>query len=136
MGYLVGMVQYTPSLHPGLTQKDNICYPLFPLDEKGRYNRPQTVRHGDFLWGFMLDLMLLYLTFLPVLLYILQGQANKSLNYVMEYKRKYRELSDETKEKIAAANRNRPKSQTHRQRISQAMKDYWRQVPHRPISGI
>lgn len=64
MGYLVGMVQYSPSLHPGLTQKDNICYPLFPLDEKGRYNRPQTVRHGDFLWGFMLDLMLLYLTFL------------------------------------------------------------------------
>lgn len=51
------------------------------------------------------------------------------------YKRQYRELSDETKEKIAAANRNRPKSQIHRQHISQAMKDYWANVPHRPGSG-
>lgn len=52
------------------------------------------------------------------------------------YKRQYRELSDETREKIAAANRNRPKSEIHRQHISQAMKDYWKQVPFRPSSGI
>ena len=51
------------------------------------------------------------------------------------YKRQYRELSDETKEKISAANRNRPKSEMHRQHISQAMKDYWAKVPHRPSSG-
>lgn len=53
----------------------------------------------------------------------------------MEYKRKYRELSDETKEKISQANRNRPKSEAHRAHISQSMKDYWRQVPHRPSGG-
>lgn len=55
---------------------------------------------------------------------------------MMTYKRQYRELSDETKDKIAAANRNRPKSEIHRQRISQAMKKYWKAIPHRPASGI
>ena len=45
-------------------------------------------------------------------------------------------MSDETKEKISAANRNRPKSESHRQRISQSMKKYWEQIPHRPVSGI
>ena len=52
-----------------------------------------------------------------------------------EYRRQYRELGDETKAKIAQANRNRPKSEAHRQRISQAMKDYWAKVPHRSSSG-
>lgn len=52
------------------------------------------------------------------------------------YKRQYRELSDETKEKIAAANRNRPKSELHKAHISKAMKDYWKSVPNRPVSGI
>ena len=52
-----------------------------------------------------------------------------------EYRRQYRELSDVTKEKIAQATRNRPKSEAHRQHISQAMKDYWATVPHRPSSG-
>jgi hypothetical protein len=51
------------------------------------------------------------------------------------YKRQYRELDDETKQKISAANRNRPKSEMHRQHISQSMKDYWAKVPHRPSSG-
>ena len=54
-----------------------------------------------------------------------------------EYKRQHRELSDETKAKIAQANRNRPKSESHRRRISQSMKDYWASVPHRPAgSGV
>ena len=48
------------------------------------------------------------------------------------YKRKWRELSDEHKEKISRACSNKPKSAEHRQHISQAMKDYWRGVPHRP----
>ena len=51
------------------------------------------------------------------------------------YKRQYRELSDETKEKISQANRNRPKSEAHREHISQSMKKYWEQIPHRPDSG-
>ena len=54
-----------------------------------------------------------------------------------EYRRQYRELSGETKAKIAQANRSRPKSEAHRQHISQAMKDYWSQVPRRPAgSGV
>lgn len=49
-----------------------------------------------------------------------------------DYKRQYRELSDEHKEKISLATANRPKSAEHRLHISQAMKDYWQTVPHRP----
>ena len=49
-----------------------------------------------------------------------------------EYKRQFRELSDETKQKISNSSRNRPKSDQHKQHISQGMKDYWQNVPNRP----
>lgn len=49
-----------------------------------------------------------------------------------EYKRQYRELSDETKQKISNSSRNRPKSNQHKQHISQGMKDYWQNVQNRP----
>lgn len=49
-----------------------------------------------------------------------------------KFKRQWRELSDEHKDKISQATMNKPKSATHRQHISQAMKDYWRDVPHKP----
>lgn len=49
-----------------------------------------------------------------------------------EYKRQWRELSDEHKAKISQASEGRSKTQAHRQHISQGMKDYWRGVPHRP----
>ena len=51
-----------------------------------------------------------------------------------EYKRQYRELSDETKQKISNSSRNRPKSDQHKQCISQGMKDYWQNVPDKPNS--
>ena len=47
-------------------------------------------------------------------------------------KRQYRELDDETKKKISASSRNKPKSEAHKQHISQAMTKYWEMVPHRP----
>lgn len=50
------------------------------------------------------------------------------------YKRKWRELTDQHREKIAQATTNKPKSVEHRQHLSQALKDYWRTVPHRPGS--
>lgn len=49
----------------------------------------------------------------------------------MGYKRKYRELSDEARRKISKANKGKPKSEAHRRRISQAMKDYWARIPSR-----
>lgn len=48
------------------------------------------------------------------------------------YKRQYREIDDETKQKISYSSRNKPKSEQHKQHISQAMVDYWQTVPHRP----
>lgn len=49
-----------------------------------------------------------------------------------KYKRQYRQLSDETKQKISQATTNRPKSADHRAHISQAMKKYWEGVSNRP----
>ena len=49
-----------------------------------------------------------------------------------DYKRQYREMDDETKQKMAASQRGRRKSETHKHRISQSMKKSWETVPHRP----
>lgn len=51
-----------------------------------------------------------------------------------EYKRQYRQLSDETKSKISNSNRNKPKSEIQKQRIRQAMIQYWKTVPDKPNS--
>ncbi len=50
----------------------------------------------------------------------------------MEYKRKQRELSDTTKQKISAKLRGRCKSTTHKQNISKGLTDYWKSVPNAP----
>ncbi len=47
----------------------------------------------------------------------------------MEYKRKYREMNDATKQKISQKMKGRPKTFAHREHISQGMKDYWETVP-------
>lgn len=55
------------------------------------------------------------------------------LNYTMKnYKRQWRELSDETKERISQSTKNKPKSAVHKEHISQSLRDYWRGVPHKP----
>ena len=48
-----------------------------------------------------------------------------------QYKRQYRELSDETKEKISLSTTGVRKSDLHKQHISQAMKDYWFLIAHK-----
>lgn len=49
------------------------------------------------------------------------------------YKRQYRELSDETKEKIRQSMLQQPqRSQEWCDKISQSLKDYWQNVPHKP----
>ena len=49
-----------------------------------------------------------------------------------KYKRQYREIDNETKQKISVSSKNKPKSETHKQHISQGMLDSWQTVPHRP----
>nr|WP_325287805.1 hypothetical protein [uncultured Bacteroides sp.] len=46
-------------------------------------------------------------------------------------KRKYRELSDDTKKKISLSLRGRCKSAAHIQAISDAMKKYWETIPEK-----
>ena len=46
----------------------------------------------------------------------------------MEYKRQYRDLPDEVKQKISASMKGRAKSYDHKQHISQGMKKYWSSV--------
>lgn len=49
-----------------------------------------------------------------------------------KFKRQWRELTDAHKEKISQSSSGKPKSAEHRQHISQAMRQYWEGVPHRP----
>ena len=53
----------------------------------------------------------------------------------MEYKRQYRDLPDEVKQKISASTRGRAKSYDHKQHISQGMKRYWETVPSKASSS-
>ena len=71
---------------------------------------------------------LLYFTLFPYLptIYI-------ETDLDMEHKkRQYRELSDETKNKISNSTRGRGKSFQHKQNISRGMTEYWKTVPNRP----
>ena len=47
-------------------------------------------------------------------------------------KRIYRELSDQTKEKISKSSTGKSKSESHRAHLSQAMKKYWAGIPNKP----
>ena len=51
----------------------------------------------------------------------------------MEYKRKTREVSPRTKEKISSTLKNynatHPRTDAHKARISQSLKDYWEKIP-------
>ena len=50
------------------------------------------------------------------------------------YKRQYRQLSDEPKSKISTSTKNKPKSAAHKQHIQQSMLRYWQTVPNKPES--
>ena len=50
------------------------------------------------------------------------------------YKRQYRQLSDETKNKISTSTKNKPKSAAHKRHIQQSMLRYWSTVPNKPKS--
>ena len=49
-----------------------------------------------------------------------------------KYKRQYRELDDETKNKISTSAKNKSKSEIHKQRIQQSMLRYWSTVENKP----
>ena len=46
--------------------------------------------------------------------------------------REYRQLSDQTKAKISQSMKGRSKSFTHRENISNGLKNYWQTVPDKP----
>ena len=48
------------------------------------------------------------------------------------YKRQYRQIDDDVKQRISASTRNKPKSEQHREHIRQGMLQYWETVPDRP----
>ena len=50
------------------------------------------------------------------------------------YKRQYRQLSDEVKNRIRTSTKNKPKSEEHKRRIQQSMLRYWQTVPNKPDS--
>ena len=50
-------------------------------------------------------------------------------------KRQYRELSDETKAKISQSMKCKSKSITHKEAISNGLKDYLKTIPNKPTSN-
>lgn len=49
-----------------------------------------------------------------------------------QYKRKYREMDDATKQKISQKLKGRMKSISHCQAISDGLKNYWQQISSKP----
>lgn len=47
-------------------------------------------------------------------------------------KRQFRDLRDDTKKRIAQSLRGRTFSDSHKQAISDAMRQYWATIPYRP----
>jgi hypothetical protein len=50
-------------------------------------------------------------------------------------KREYRNLRDDTKMRISQRLTGRSLSDTHKQAISDAMKEYWATIPYRPTEN-
>ena len=58
----------------------------------------------------------------------------RETHITMEYKRQYRDLPDEVKQKISASTKGKAKTYDHKLHISQGMKKYWQSVPNRPTA--
>lgn len=53
----------------------------------------------------------------------------------MEYKKRlYRQMSDATKSKISQSLKGRSKSMTHAENISKGLKNYWKNIPNKPLN--
>lgn len=50
-------------------------------------------------------------------------------------KRQYRELDDSVKQKISQSMKGRSKTTSHKEHISNGLKQYWKQVPNKPFDG-
>lgn len=48
-------------------------------------------------------------------------------------KRQYRELDDVVKQKISQSMKGRSKSESHKEHISNGLKQYWKQIPNKPF---
>jgi hypothetical protein len=74
--------------------------------------------------------------FVPITLFIDKSRynLNNNLNYIIlpmkkqQYKRQYRELSEETKSKISKSLKGRQLSTSHRKAIADSLKSYWSTV--------
>ena len=49
--------------------------------------------------------------------------------------RQYRNLRDDTKKRISQSLRGRTFSDSHKQAISDAMRQYWAKIPYRPTEN-
>ena len=75
-----------------------------------------------------------------LLVSLLQGSADSAIFIVYNKlkmkdvsKRQYRELDDSVKQKISQSMRGRSKSESHKERISNGLKQYWKQIPNKPF---
>ena len=50
-------------------------------------------------------------------------------------KRQFRQLNDDTKQRISQGLKNRTLSDSHKQAISDGMRAYWSTIPNKPNDG-
>ena len=53
----------------------------------------------------------------------------------MNYKRKYRQMDDATKQKISQSLKGRSKSITHIENIRKGLRDYWKNIPNKNVNN-
>lgn len=52
----------------------------------------------------------------------------------MDYKRKYRQMDDLTKQKISQSLKGKSKSFSHVENIRKGLKQYWKNIPNKTIN--
>ncbi|MBO5602984.1 MAG: hypothetical protein J5957_10380 [Prevotella sp.] len=52
----------------------------------------------------------------------------------MEYRRKYRQMDDITKQKISQSLKGKSKSFNHVENIRKALRNYWKNIPNKPTN--
>ena len=114
-----------PPYLPAINTLEVSCLVLsgYPVSRTGRF---RSVRRTG--WsGNTKDVSIPVLN-LQILLFI-----RKSIS-IMQYKREFRDLPDETKQKISNSTRGKSKSSTHKEHIRQGMLKYWSGVEWRDRS--
>lgn len=61
-------------------------------------------------------------------------EYNTIIFIIMEYRRKYRQMDDITKQKISQSLKGKSKSFSHVENIRKGLRNYWKNIPNKPTN--